>query len=57
MHVYRGCLRRRKQKKKTAYGKEKEMTEKEKMLSGQLYDPSDPELCRLRVKARKLARR
>lgn len=33
------------------------MTEKEKMLSGQLYDPSDPELCRLRVKARKLARR
>lgn len=33
------------------------MTEKEKMLSGQLYDPSDPELSRLRLKARKLARR
>lgn len=33
------------------------MTEKEKMLSGQLYDPSDPELTRLRLKARKLARR
>lgn len=33
------------------------MTEKEKMLAGQLYDSSDPELDRLRVKARKLARR
>lgn len=33
------------------------MTEKEKMLAGQLYDPSDPELDRLRLKARKLARR
>ena len=27
------------------------------MLAGQLYDPSDPELSRMRVKARKLARR
>ena len=27
------------------------------MLAGQLYDPSDPELDRLRLKARKLARR
>ncbi len=33
------------------------MTEKEKMLAGQLYDPSDPELTALLVKARKLARR
>ena len=33
------------------------MTEKEKMIAGQLYDPSDPELTKLRVKARKLARR
>lgn len=33
------------------------MTEIEKMLTGQLYDPSDPELDRLRLKARKLARR
>lgn len=33
------------------------MTENEKMLAGQLYDPSDPELSRLRVKARRLARR
>lgn len=33
------------------------MTEREKMLAGQLYDPSDPELDRLRLKARKLARR
>ena len=33
------------------------MTEKEKMLAGQLYDPSDPELYRLRLKARKLSRR
>ncbi len=33
------------------------MTEKEKMLAGLLYDPSDPELVQLRVKARKLARR
>ena len=31
--------------------------EKEKMLSGQLYDPSDEELSALRIKARKLARR
>ncbi len=33
------------------------MTEKEKMLAGLLYDPSDPELSALLVKARKLARR
>lgn len=33
------------------------MTENEKMLAGQLYDPSDPEHSRLRVKARRLARR
>ncbi len=33
------------------------MTEKEKMLAGMLYDPSDPELSTLLVKARKLARR
>ncbi len=33
------------------------MTEKEKMLAGLLYDPSDPELEQLRLKARKLARR
>lgn len=33
------------------------MTEKEKMLAGDLYDPSDEELTRLRIKARKLARR
>ncbi len=31
--------------------------EKDKMLSGQLYDPSDEELSALRTKARKLARR
>lgn len=33
------------------------MTEKEKMLGGQLYDASDPELYSLRIKARKLSRR
>ena len=33
------------------------MSEKEKMLAGKLYDPSDEELTRLRIKARKLARR
>ena len=33
------------------------MAEKEKMLAGLLYDPSDPELGALLVKARKLARR
>lgn len=32
------------------------MTEKEKMLAGMLYDPSDSELTELLVKARKLAR-
>lgn len=33
------------------------MTEKERMLAGQLYDPSDKELIELRLRARKLARR
>ncbi len=33
------------------------MTEKEKMLAGMLYDPSDAELTALLIKARKLARR
>ena len=33
------------------------MSEKEKMIAGNLYDPSDEELNRLRIKARKLARR
>ena len=33
------------------------MTEREKMVAGMLYDPSDPELSALLVKARKLARR
>ena len=33
------------------------MTEKEKMLAGELYDPSDAELAALLIKARKLARR
>lgn len=33
------------------------MTEREKMLRGELYDPTDAELRSLRVKARKLARR
>ncbi|MBE6797266.1 MAG: sugar O-acetyltransferase [Ruminococcaceae bacterium] len=33
------------------------MTEKEKMLAGLLYDPSDKELSELLLKARKLARR
>ncbi|MBB5264987.1 maltose O-acetyltransferase [Catenibacillus scindens] len=32
------------------------MTEKEKMLAGELYDSSDPELDELRLKARKLSR-
>jgi maltose O-acetyltransferase len=32
------------------------MTEREKMLSGQLYDATDPELLQMRVKTRKLAR-
>lgn len=31
-------------------------TELDKMVTGQLYDPSDPELTRLRVRVRKLAR-
>lgn len=31
--------------------------QKEKMLSGQLYDPTDKELTEMRVRARKLARR
>ena len=33
------------------------MTEREKMINGALYDPSDPELEQLRLKARKLARK
>ena len=33
------------------------MTEKEKMLSGQLYDPTDPELVQLREKAHILSKR
>ena len=33
------------------------MTEREKMLSGELYDPTDKELEQLRVNARKLARK
>ena len=33
------------------------MTEKEKMLSGQLYDPTDPELVALREKAHILSKR
>ena len=31
------------------------MTEREKMLRGELYDPSDDELVALRTRARKLA--
>ena len=34
-----------------------EMTEREKMLSGELYDPTDKELEQLRLNARKLARK
>jgi maltose O-acetyltransferase len=33
------------------------MTEREKMINGELYDPSDPELTEQRIKARQLARR
>ena len=33
------------------------MTEREKMIAGELYDPTDPELDRMRIKARKLSRR
>ena len=33
------------------------MTEREKMVSGELYDPTDKELEQLRVNARKLARK
>ena len=33
------------------------MSEREKMLCGKLYDPSDPELKSLRIKARKLVRK
>lgn len=32
------------------------MTEKEKMLAGKLYDPSDKELSELRIKAHKLSK-
>ena len=34
-----------------------EITEREKMLSGELYDPTDKELEQLRQNARKLARK
>ena len=34
-----------------------EITEREKMLSGELYDPTDKELEQLRLNARKLARK
>ena len=34
-----------------------EMTEREKMISGELYDPTDKELEQLRLKARKLSRK
>ena len=34
-----------------------DMTEREKMLSGELYDPTDKELEQLRLNARKLARK
>ena len=33
------------------------MSEYEKMIRGELYDPSDPELTAMRIKARKLARK
>ena len=33
------------------------MTEREKMISGELYDPTDKELEQLRLNARKLARK
>ena len=33
------------------------MTEREKMLSGEIYDPTDKELEQLRLNARKLARK
>ena len=33
------------------------MTEREKMVSGELYDPTDKELEQLRLNARKLARK
>ena len=33
------------------------MTEREKMISGKLYDPTDKELEQLRLNARKLARK
>ena len=33
------------------------MTEREKMLSGERYDPTDKELEQLRLNARKLARK
>ncbi len=32
------------------------MTEQEKMLAGMIYDPSDPELDRLRLKAHRLCK-
>ena len=33
------------------------MTEREKMLSGEIYDPTDKELEQLRLNARKLVRK
>ena len=33
------------------------MTEREKMLSGEIYDPTDKELEQLRLNARKLTRK
>ena len=33
------------------------MTEREKMINGELYDPADKELEQLRLNARKLARK
>ena len=33
------------------------MTEREKMINGELYDPTDKELEQLRLNARKLARK
>ena len=42
---------------KNRYLQEVIMTEREKMLSGELYDPTDKELEQLRLNARKLARK
>lgn len=40
---------------KLMIGREKHMTEKEKMLAGKIYDPSNEELAEMRVKAHKLS--